>query len=71
MCNKFHFQKPNDNRALDLMSYAARAVMNFFSDIILAYGQSDEYSFLFRKDAKCLSRRATYDTLIYLSLIFI
>lgn len=37
------FEKPNDERALKLMDYAACAVMNEYPDIILAYGESDEY----------------------------
>jgi tRNAHis guanylyltransferase len=37
------FEKPNDERALKLMDYAACAVMREFPDITLAYGESDEY----------------------------
>lgn len=37
------FEKPNDERALKLMDYAACAVMSEYPDIILAYGESDEY----------------------------
>lgn len=42
------FEKPNDVRSLALMSQAASVVMEEFKDICLAYGQSDEYSFVFR-----------------------
>ena len=38
-----HFSKPNDSQALQLMSRCAEAVMREFSDVVLAYGQSDEY----------------------------
>ena len=37
------FEKPNDDRALGLMNKCAEAVFREFSDIVLAYGQSDEY----------------------------
>lgn len=54
--DKFHkfatmheFHKPNDKRALDLMVESARNVMLFFQgQISLAYGQSDEFSFMVR-----------------------
>lgn len=35
--------KPNDDRALMLMTQAAVKVMQDFSDVVVAYGQSDEY----------------------------
>ncbi len=56
--DKHNFQKPNDKRALDLMSEAAKTVMKEFSDIVLAYGQSDEYSFVLRKSCSLYSRRS-------------
>lgn len=40
------------------MTRAAQAVMGDFSDIVLAYGQSDEYSFVFHKHCKIYGRRA-------------
>ncbi|KAH9850310.1 tRNAHis guanylyltransferase [Lenzites betulinus] len=51
------FAKPNDERALQLMDDAARDVMNEFKDIMLAFGESDEYSFLFRKSTTLYNRR--------------
>ena len=39
------FEKPNDERALKLMDYAACEVMSEYPDIILAYGESDEYRY--------------------------
>lgn len=39
------FAKPNDERALQLMDHAARDVMNEYKDIVLAFGESDEYRF--------------------------
>jgi len=51
------FTKPNDERALQLMDQAARNVMQEFNDIVLAFGESDEYSFLFRKSTTVHNRR--------------
>lgn len=55
---KHNFQKPNDIRALSLMNRAAVAVMEEFKDISIAYGQSDEYSFVLRKDSTLYNRRS-------------
>ncbi|KAH3789540.1 probable tRNA(His) guanylyltransferase isoform X2 [Dreissena polymorpha] len=54
-----NYIKPNDDRALDLMSRAAEAIMEEFKDIVLAYGQSDEYSFVFKKNTNVYNRRAS------------
>lgn len=51
------FEKPNDKRALELMSRAAASVLEEYRDISVAYGQSDEYSFVFRKDTTLFNRR--------------
>ena len=51
MCKLHNFDKPNDLKALKAMNFAAIQVCNSFDDIILAYGQSDEYSFLFSKSS--------------------
>ncbi|KAL1915009.1 uncharacterized protein VTP21DRAFT_7714 [Calcarisporiella thermophila] len=53
------FQKPNDRRALDLMNRCAEAVMEDVKDIILAYGESDEYSFVLRKTSQLYDRRSS------------
>lgn len=53
------FVKPNDVAALDLMNRAAITVMEDFREIVIAYGQSDEYSFVFRKDTQLFKRRGT------------
>jgi len=53
-----HFMKPNDDRGLGLMTKAAQCVMEEFKDIIMCYGQSDEYSFIFRKNTNMFNRRA-------------
>ena len=63
------FTKPNDINALNLMNIAAKSVMKeLSSDIVLAYGDSDEYrcystlifandSFLLTRDCKLYNRR--------------
>ncbi|KAI9637086.1 tRNA guanylyltransferase [Dioszegia hungarica] len=51
------FTKPNDVPALDLMNRAARAVMDDLSDVVLAFGESDEFSFLIRRSSNLYNRR--------------
>ncbi|WRT70769.1 uncharacterized protein IL334_007768 [Kwoniella shivajii] len=51
------FSKPNDRRALDLMDMAAKTVMDEYKDVIMAFGESDEYSFLLKKNTKLYNRR--------------
>ncbi|PSN54771.1 putative tRNA(His) guanylyltransferase [Blattella germanica] len=51
--------KPNDVRGLNLMTRSATCVMEEFRDVICAFGQSDEYSFIFRKDTNLHNRRAS------------
>lgn len=43
LSDRYHFEKPNDPRALDLMNAAAVEVMKALPDINIAYGVSDEY----------------------------
>jgi tRNA(His) guanylyltransferase len=57
LCNKYAFSKPNDKRALDLMNEAARVVVSEVQDITIAYGVSDEYSFVFHKTTNLFERR--------------
>ena len=52
------FTKPNEKPALDLMNKCALNVMTEFNEIILSYGQSDEFSFVFRPDTGVYSRRS-------------
>ncbi|KAK3672788.1 tRNA-His guanylyltransferase [Recurvomyces mirabilis] len=58
LCKKYDFAKPNDRRAIDLMNAAAVEVVRSFVDIVLAYGQSDEYSFIFHESTTLFERRA-------------
>ena len=50
-------EKPNDLRGIQLMNRAAEEVMSNFKEICIAYGDSDEYSFVFNKNAKLFNRR--------------
>lgn len=57
-CTVHNFHKPNDKRALDLMVDAAKQVLVAFrGHIPLAYGHSDEFSFLIKSTSTLLSRR--------------
>lgn len=53
----YNFAKPNDLTAIEVMNTAAHNVMNQFNDIIMGYGDSDEYSFLIRKLCELYERR--------------
>lgn len=54
------FAKPNDGRALELMNEAARHVVQALKpDVVLAFGESDEYSFLLRRSCSLYKRRAS------------
>lgn len=53
------FQKPNDSNALHLMNDCAKAVMEDLSDVVFAYGVSDEYSFVIHKNSGLYKRRAS------------
>ncbi|KAI2472589.1 tRNA guanylyltransferase [Annulohypoxylon bovei var. microspora] len=59
LCAKYNFEKPNDRRALDLMNAAAKAVVSEIHDITVAYGVSDEYSFVFHKSCTLFERRSS------------
>ncbi|KZZ93787.1 tRNA(His) guanylyltransferase [Moelleriella libera RCEF 2490] len=59
MCAKYNFQKPNDRRALDLMNAAAKAVVVELPEVIIAYGVSDEFSFVFHKSCALFQRRGS------------
>lgn len=54
---EYEFSKPNDIRALKVMNNAAKNLMAQFPDIMMAYGDSDEYSFLLRRKCSLFERR--------------
>ncbi|OCT44286.1 tRNA(His) guanylyltransferase [Cladophialophora carrionii] len=53
----YGFQKPNDPRALRLMNRAATHVVQAIPEITVAYGVSDEYSFVLQRDTTLFERR--------------
>lgn len=53
----YGFTKPNDERALGIMNDAAKEVIRSIPDVILAYGDSDEYSFVLRRNCELFERR--------------
>lgn len=53
------FHKPNDSRALSLMNASATRVLFTLPDISLAYGVSDEFSFVFHRSTNLFDRRAS------------
>lgn len=54
----YDFKKPNDERALKLMNACAKnVVLQYRHEMILAYGESDEYSFVLKKDTELYKRR--------------
>lgn len=56
-CELHKFEKPNDLKAIKLMNRAALEVCNSVSDVILAFGESDEYSFAFGRKCSLFGRR--------------
>ncbi|KAI4263285.1 MAG: hypothetical protein L6R42_001564 [Xanthoria sp. 1 TBL-2021] len=57
LSSRYNFEKPNDRRALDLMNAAATGVLKELPDVVLAYGISDEYSFVFDRSSELFDRR--------------
>ncbi|GAA5987073.1 hypothetical protein JCM10908_001015 [Rhodotorula pacifica] len=61
--SKLHnFEKPNDKKALTLMNEAAKRVVGgreLNGECVLAFGESDEYSFVFKRTCKLHGRRAS------------
>ncbi|CAH8330933.1 unnamed protein product [Eruca vesicaria subsp. sativa] len=53
------FEKPNDEKALKLMNSCAVAVLEEFQDIQFAYGVSDEYSFVLKKESELYKRQSS------------
>ncbi|KAK2365202.1 tRNAHis guanylyltransferase [Trifolium repens] len=57
--NACKLHKPYDVNALNLMNSCAVAVLEEYADVVLAYGFSDEYTFVFKKTTKFYERRAS------------
>ncbi|KAL3436691.1 tRNAHis guanylyltransferase [Aspergillus tetrazonus] len=58
LSDRYAFKKPNDRRALDLMNAAAVEVLKDLPDLAIAYGVSDEYSFVFHPTCDLFERRS-------------
>ncbi|RAQ53145.1 tRNA(His) guanylyltransferase [Aspergillus flavus] len=58
LTDRYNFTKPNDRRALDLMNAASVEVMKDLPDLCIAYGVSDEYSFVFHPSCQLFERRS-------------
>jgi tRNA(His) guanylyltransferase len=55
------FEKPNDVAGLSLMNACAEAVFQSFSgDVLFAFGESDEFSFVIHKDSTLYERRKRF-----------
>ena len=65
----YRFDKPNDLRALGVMNRAALKVMQKYSDVLMAYGDSDEYSFLLRRKCELYERREMKLCTLFASLM--
>lgn len=57
-CNAHDFEKPNDIRGINLMNKAAEIIVQTFPEVWMAYGESDEYSFVLRKNSTLYNRRS-------------
>lgn len=52
------FKKPLDSRGLELANAVAMQIMDRFpGEIVMAFGQSDEYSFVWRRETTVWGRR--------------
>lgn len=58
LSNYYAFAKPNDARALKLMNAAATHALQSIPEIVVAYGVSDEFSFVFHKSTQLFERRS-------------
>ena len=52
------FKKPNEISGIKAMVAAGISVMKTYTEIFLGYGQSDEFSFALKKNAKLYNRRS-------------
>ena len=51
------YKKPNEIKGIKVMALAGLSVMESFPEMFLGYGQSDEFSFAFKKNARLYNRR--------------
>ncbi|CCF58972.1 hypothetical protein KAFR_0F03760 [Kazachstania africana CBS 2517] len=65
----YNFDKPNDIRALKLMNACAKnIILKYRNDLILAYGESDEYSFILKSDTTLFNRRRDKISSLFVSI---
>lgn len=65
----YEFDKPNDQNALRLMNACAKnVVLKYKQDIICAFGESDEYSFILKKNTTLFNRRSDKLSTLFVSL---
>ena len=55
-CKLYNLAKPFDERLINLMVSCGKNVLQQFPSLVLGYGQSDEFSFVFRKDTTLFGR---------------
>jgi len=53
------YAKPNDVRGVALMVQCAAVIMESWGELVLAFGESDEFSFVFAPDAAVFGRRSS------------
>lgn len=56
-CKKHELLRPIDDRLIKLMTRCGKEVMNIFDEIIFGFGESDEFSFVFKRSATIFDRR--------------
>lgn len=56
-CINHSLEKPLDDRLIRLNAEVGRKVMENFDEMIFAFGESDEFSFIFKKSAQVFNRR--------------
>lgn len=59
LSKRFNWTKPNDKRAIELANEAAKCTIREVREVVLAYGQSDEFSFVFPPSTTLFDRRAS------------
>ena len=56
-CQRHPILRPIDDRLLGLMNECGRRVMEKIEDIVFGFGQSDEFSFIFKKSSQVCDRK--------------
>ena len=56
-CQRHPILRPIDDRLLGLMNECGRKVMEKNADIVFGFGQSDEFSFIFKKSSETFGRK--------------